>query len=76
MPNSECPVGAAHSQQIRLLEESIERFDNSLSHKADVSQLVRIEAKVDRITNLFWALVTLVIANLGGIILMLLRVPS
>ncbi len=74
MPNGECPVGAAHSQQIRLLEENVERVDHGLSLKADSAHLVRIESKVDRIGNMFWALVMLLIANLAGIVLMLMRV--
>ena len=73
MGNGNCPVGAAHAQQLRLLEESVERLDHSLSHKAETAYLERIEAKVDRLTNLFWGLVTLIIANLGGIILMLMK---
>lgn len=73
MSNGNCPVGAAHAQQIRLLEESVERLDESLSQKADTGYLARIEAKVDRIGNMFWGLVMLIIANLIGIILMLLR---
>lgn len=74
MPNGDCPIGAAHSQQIRLLEENVEHMDRSLSLKADVAHLVRIEAKVDKISSMFWALVTLIMANLAGVILMLLRV--
>ncbi len=73
MPNGECPIGAAHSQQLRLLEENMERMDLGLSTKADTAHLVRIEAKVDRIANMFWAMVTLLIANLAGIVLMLVR---
>lgn len=72
MPNGDCPIGAAHSQQIRLLEESIERHDRCLSQKAEAASLKRIVAKVDKITNMFWALIMLIIANLVGIILMLL----
>lgn len=74
MPNGDCPTGAAHSQQIRLLEENIERIDHCMSFKADTAHLARIEAKVDKINDMFWALVMLVIANLVGIILMLLKV--
>ena len=74
MPNGECPVGAAHSQQIRLLEENVERVDHGLSLKADAAHLVRIESKVDKIGNMFWALVMLLIANLAGIVMMLMRV--
>lgn len=73
MPNGDCPIGAAHAQQIRLLEEHIERHDRCLSHKAEAASLERIEAKVDKITNMFWALIMLIVANLIGIILMLLR---
>ena len=73
MPNGECPIGAAHSQQIRLLEENMERVDLGLSTKADTERLLRIEAKVDRIGNMFWALVMLLIANLAGIALTLVR---
>lgn len=74
MPNGDCPVGAAHSQQIRLLEESVERMDRSLSQKADVVYLERMEERVDKISNMFWALITLIIANLIGVILMLLKI--
>ena len=73
MPNGECPIGAAHAQQIRLLEENMERVDLGLSAKADAERLLRIEAKVDRIGNMFWTMVTLLIANLAGIVLMLVR---
>ncbi len=73
MTNGECPIGAAHSQQIRLLEENIDRIDHCVSLKADSASLARIETKVDKINDLFWALVALVIANLVGIILMLLK---
>ena len=73
MLNGECPIGAAHAQQIRLLEENMERVDLGLSAKADTERLLRIEAKVDRIGNMFWAMVTLLIANLAGIVLMLVR---
>ena len=73
MPNGECPVGAAHAQQIRLLEENVERMDHGLSLKADSAHLVRIEGKVDRIGNMFWTMVTLLIANLAGIVLMLVK---
>ncbi|RJP24760.1 MAG: hypothetical protein C4520_03510 [Candidatus Abyssobacteria bacterium SURF_5] len=74
MSNGICPIGAAHAQQIRLLEENIERLDHILSQKAEAAYLERIEAKVDRLTNMFWGFVTLIIANLVGIILMLLKV--
>ncbi|GAB4332530.1 MAG: hypothetical protein Kow0099_04300 [Candidatus Abyssubacteria bacterium] len=72
-PNGNCPTGAAHAQQIRLLEERAERLDEAISHKADASCIERLEEKMDRLTNMFWALITLVLANLIGIILMLLR---
>ena len=74
MPNGSCPVGAAHAQQIRSLEENVERLDHCLSHKADAANLERIEAKVDKISNMFWALIMLIIANLVGIIMMLLKI--
>ena len=73
MPNGDCPIGAAHSQQIRMLEENIERIDHCMSLKADSTHLERIEAKMDKIGSMFWTLVVLVIANLVGIILMLLK---
>jgi type II secretory pathway component PulF len=73
MSNGNCPIGAAHAQQIRLLEENVERLDDCLSLKADAAYLTRIEAKVDKLGNMFWGLITLIIANLIGIILMLLR---
>ncbi len=74
MPNGDCPVGAAHSQQIRLLEENIERIDHCVSLKAEAAHIARIETKVDKISDMFWALVMLVIANLAGIILMLMKI--
>lgn len=74
MTSSDCAIGAAHSQQLRLLEENVERMDHCLSQKADAAHLVRIEAKVDRIGNMFWTLVTLIMANLIGIIFVLLRI--
>jgi hypothetical protein len=73
MPNGSCPIGAAHAQQIRLLEESIERTDSCLGRKAETSSLERLEEKVDKISNMLWALVTLIIANLAGIILILIQ---
>ena len=73
MGNGDCPIGAAHSQQIRLLEENVDRIDHGLSQKADTAHLVRIETKVDKIGNMFWAFITLIIANLAGIIMMLIR---
>jgi len=73
MPNGDCPIGAAHSQQIRMLEENIERIDHCMPLKADATHLERIEAKMDKIGSMFWTLVVLVIANLVGIILMLLK---
>jgi len=73
MSNGNCPVGAAHAQQLRLLEESVERLDHCLGQKAESAYLQRIEAKVDRLGNMFWGLITLIIANLAGIILMLLK---
>jgi type II secretory pathway component PulF len=73
MANGNCPVGAAHAQQLRLLEEDVERLDHALSHKAETAYLERIEAKVDKLTGMFWGLVTLIIANLAGIILMLMK---
>ncbi len=73
MTNGSCPIGAAHSQQIRLLEENVGRLDESLSRKAETASLERAEAKVDKIYNMLWALVTLIIANLVGIILVLLK---
>ncbi|MBI5117533.1 hypothetical protein HZA56_13740 [Candidatus Poribacteria bacterium] len=73
MPNGNCPIGAAHAQQIRLLEESIERVDACLGRKAETSSLERVEEKVDKISNMLWALVTLIIANLAGIILVLIQ---
>ncbi len=74
MPNGDCPIGAAHSQQIRLLEEDIERIDQRMSLKAEAAHLSRIEAKMDKISDMFWALVMLVLANLVGVILMLLKI--
>ena len=73
MPNGDCPTGTAHSQQIRLLEENVERIDHCLLLKAETAHLARIEAKVDKIVNMFWTLVMLIIANLAGIIVMLLK---
>jgi hypothetical protein len=73
MGNGSCPIGAAHGQQIRLLEESVERLDQVLSRKAETACLERIEAKVDKLNDLFWGLITLIIANLAGVILMLLK---
>lgn len=73
MPNGNCPIGAAHAQQIRLLEESLGRLEGCLALKADADRIERLEEQVEKMINMFWALIMLVIANLIGIILMLLR---